>query len=498
MIKFERKNFIATVVLILMTVTLSSCSSLNQPTYRGTQSSTDIAKILRTGAIRNSQIANSAKAGVPSSIQSALLPNLSIQGVSSKDASDAQTRFNVSADNVDARSFFSSLVKGTKYNIIVSPKVKGSISLTLQNVTIDEVLQAVEDNYGYQYSKTDYGYQIFPNGLVTRTFTMNYLDVSRDAESNTSVSSGQITQKISSATTDSTQTASTESNVEPTSKVKTESKSEFWTQLQTTLSSMVGTSDGRKVIVNPDAGIVIVRAFPDEFKSVSKYIDSIQKNMTREVIIEAKILEIQLTSKYQAGIDWSAIADQTTTGAISAELPAISPVFTLNSSIGAFSSAIKLLSTQGNVQTLSSPRIATLNNQMAVIKVGADEFFITDVSDTTAGSGDTAQNTQDITLTPFFSGISLDVTPQINANGDVIIHIHPVISAVEDQTKTFTVGGQEQSLPLALSKVRESDSIVRAKNGQIIVIGGLMENNASEQRGATPILNKKTVFCTII
>ncbi len=231
---------------------------------------------------------------------------------------------------------------------------------------------------------------------------------------------------------------------------------------------------------------------------MSKYLDSVQQNMTREVIIEAKILEVQLKTNYQAGIDWTALGlSQLTTDVVSVEsLPLISPaVFSLDAHHGsAFAAVVKLLSTQGNVQTLSSPRIATLNNQMAVIKVGSDEFFITDVADTTTGSGTTAQNTQDVTLTPFFSGIALDVTPQIAANGDVIIHIHPVISTVEDQTKTFTVSGQQQSLPLALSKIRESDSIVRAKNGQLIVIGGLMENNATEERGSTPFLDKTPVI----
>lgn len=498
MMKLEFKKIFSITALTIICMLLVACSSITNPqTYRGTQTSNDINQILLAGAMKNQKMENQGGAGLPSDVQSSLVPSLSIDGTTSGNTQTIENRFNVSAKNVDAQSFFMSLVKGTQYNMVVSPKVTGSISIDLRNVTIDEVLQAVEDNYGYQYSRTDYGYQVFPRELETRTFTVNYLDVSRSAQSNTLVSSGQITQQTSSTASFGSSTSKVQSAVSPTSRVNTTSSSVFWDQLKETLQSIIGTKDGRQVIVNPDAGLVIVTAFPEDFKIVSRYLDSIQNNMTRQVIIEAKILEIQLKTKYQAGIDWNLLGfTQATTGLVNSEtLPLISPaIFTADVSKNSFDAVLKLLSTQGNVQTLSNPRISTLNNQMAVIKVGADEFFITDVSDTSTGTGTTAQTTQDITLTPFFSGIALDVTPQIDANGDVIIHIHPVISTVVDQNKSFIVSGQEQNLPLALSKIRESDSIVRAKNGQLIVIGGLMENNASEERAGTPFLNKTPVI----
>ena len=94
--------------------------------------------------------------------------------------------------------------------------------------------------------------------------------------------------------------------------------------------------------------------------------------------------------------------------------------------------------------------------------------------------------TPDITLTPFFSGIALDVTPQISENDDVILHIHPSVSEVTDQVKDITLGGLTQQLPLAFSTVRESDSIVKARNGQVVVIGGLMQNSTSNDDAGVP------------
>jgi MSHA biogenesis protein MshL len=122
-----------------------------------------------------------------------------------------------------------------------------------------------------------------------------------------------------------------------------------------------------------------------------------------------------------------------------------------------------------------------------VIKAGSDEFFVTGVSSNTT-TAEATTTTVDVELTPFFSGVALDVTPQINDRGDVLMHIHPTVSDVTDQQKELSVRGQTDSLPLALSQIRESDSIVRARSGQVIVIGGLMRQTRREQDYKTPLL----------
>jgi MSHA biogenesis protein MshL len=131
--------------------------------------------------------------------------------------------------------------------------------------------------------------------------------------------------------------------------------------------------------------------------------------------------------------------------------------------------------------------VSTLHNQKAIIKAGTDEFFVTGVhSDTTTGTATTT--TVEYELTPFFSGVALDVTPQISEEGRVLLHIHPTISDVTDQRKTLSVRGTVDVLPLALSQVRESDTIVKAMSGQVIVIGGLMRETRKRNQYKTPIL----------
>ncbi|HYI87238.1 MAG TPA: hypothetical protein VEX61_09095, partial [Burkholderiales bacterium] len=163
-------------------------------------------------------------------------------------------------------------------------------------------------------------------------------------------------------------------------------------------------------------------------------------------------------------------------------------VFGLALATSNFASLLTFLETQGNVQVLSSPRLATLNNQKAVLKVGTDEFFVTGVSTTSTTTGSATQTSPTITVQPFFSGIVLDVTPQIDEDGNIILHIHPSVSEVTESTRIVNFGGtlEQVRLPLAKSTVNETDTIVRVSDGNIVAIGGLMSVDVRDNRGGLP------------
>ncbi|MDZ7748256.1 MAG: pilus (MSHA type) biogenesis protein MshL [Halofilum sp. (in: g-proteobacteria)] len=302
---------------------------------------------------------------------------------------------------------------------------------------------------------------------------------------------------------------------DPEQTSRTESQAQIsGSDLQSTVSAIVGGGEGRSVVVDPQAGLVVVRAMPGELRDVGQYLSAAQQNLQRQVILEAKILEVRLSEQHEAGVNWAALAQGSNTAADAAivgqaqvtggetevltEGGAFDPtsitrpggvngldfggLFAIGARTTDFAALIRLLDTQGDVQVLSSPRVSTVNNQKAVIKVGSDEFFVTDVESDQDTSATSTTRSVDVELTPFFSGIALDVTPQIGRDGDVTLHVHPTVSEVTDQTKSFTVAGQTQTLPLAFSQVRESDSVVRARDGQVIVIGGLMQDQSSQQR----------------
>ncbi|WP_286963255.1 pilus (MSHA type) biogenesis protein MshL, partial [Idiomarina sp. UBA3992] len=219
----------------------------------------------------------------------------------------------------------------------------------------------------------------------------------------------------------------------------------------------------------------------------------------RQVILEARIIEVTLNDGYQQGINWSDIYSGN--AGFGVDFNGVTPSNATSAAIGGlfgltytddgnnFSGMIEMLQTQGTVQVLSNPRVSASNNQKAVIKIGEDEYFVTDVtSRTVLNTGGASSSDSDIEFTPFFSGISLDVTPQISDDGEVILHVHPSVVETSEQEKVITVSGEESVLPLARSNIRESDTIVKARNGEIVVLGGLMQTTNSEEVGKVPLL----------
>jgi len=443
------------------------------------------------------------KVAPPPSVQAALIPPLDIAGSSS-----AGPRFDVAVNDMPARDFFLSLMQSAGQNLLVHPEVTGNITFSLSNVNLEEVLAAVRDSYGYDYRRTSYGYQIQPNQAITRTYDLNYLNVQRIGTTDTRVSSGQVTSSDNTGVgVGGTTTSSTSSTVNA-SQLLTSSNVDFWAEIREVIAMMIGNEEGNQVVVNPQAGLLVVRAASADQQAVENFLRQAQRNLQRQVILETKILEVNLSDGFQAGINWSFLQGQkgislggfaTTAGGVNIpNIPLEGPdgiggVFGATFDFGNFEGVVQLLETQGDVRVLSSPRISTLNNQKAVIKVGTDEFFVTDVSTTTTSlAGGTTAPDLDITLTPFFSGISLDVTPQIDENDQITLHVRPTVSRVQDQNKSIQLGSADNvfNLPLALSTTRQSDSIVRARSGQVVVIGGLLENRNSNDDSNVPWLSK--------
>lgn len=465
-------RFLPSVCLLSLAGLLTACQTFTD----GDQQLYEQSNKLLDESLKQAQAER--KVSPPKAVQAALLPPITSTYVSGP-------RFDVAAKDMPARDFFLSLMEGAGQNLVVHPEVAGNITFSLRRVTLDEVLAAVRDSYGYDYRRTSYGYQILPNKVITRSYDLNYLNLQRMGQTDTRVSSGQVETNNSSAsgatnTAGSSEGASTTLNA---SQVSTTSNVDFWSEVRLVVEMIVGADTNSSVMINPQASLLVVRANTAAQEDVARFLEQAQANLQRQVILETKILEVQLSEGFQAGISWDQLGGEVSTSLGSAALSGptgVNGVFGIALSIGDFTGLIELLETQGEVRVLSSPRISTLNNQKAVIKVGTDEFFVTNVSSTssTTTAGGVSEPTQDITLTPFFSGISLDVTPQIDQNDTVTLHVRPTVSRVRDQNKVITLGEDNVfNLPLALSTTRQSDSIVRARSGQVVVIGGLLQNN---------------------
>ena len=425
-----------------------------------------------------------------------------------------ERRFRVSAKEVPAPEFFASLMQDDRYSLAVHPGVSGLITLDLREVTLPEVLQTVADMYGFDVRRVGNIYHIYPAELKTETFSVNYLMMTRQGLSRTAVNTGAITQ---SDNNNSTSTGSGSSNTSSSgnssttngTQIDTDTRSDLWGELQKALVGLIGSGEGRVVVTNPQAGLVTIKAMPSELKAVREFLQTSEQHLKRQVILETKILEVKLNEGYEQGVQWdkfniwngkalmtasSQVTMPTTSNTIATALGG-GASFTLSE--GNFNTVVNLLKTQGDVNTLSSPRVTATNNQKAVIKVGNDEYFVTGISSTTQSSTTGSSTTPDIELTPFFSGIALDVTPQIDDDNNVLLHVHPSVIDITEQEKKIDLTGLNGSstatsstvtLPMAFSNIRESDTVVQAKSGDIIVIGGLMRTNKEQQVSKVPWL----------
>lgn len=475
-------------------------------------------------------VATKEKTPTPDAVNNALLPPLTI-AMPKASTKRLEQRFDLVINNAPANQVLMGIVSGTRYSMLIHPDVTGSISVNLKDVTVFEALDSLRDLYGYEY-KVD-GSRIFIESpaMQTRVFQVNYIVGQRKGTSDTRVTSGSVSggnnsqsgqQSGTSTSSTSSGSANNRTALVSTS-IATTSNNDFWKDLTDSLNGIVGTENGRRVIVNLQSGVIVVRAMPSEVRNVEAFLRLMQVSIERQVILEAKILNVQLNDLSQSGVNWSVFGSSgrntgivgslnantqlATSGngnLISGDLGAsagnlIANSATATTALGAslfavalqganFAALLQFLETQGDVQVLSSPRIATINNQKAVLKVGTDEFFVTGVSSSTTASTGATTTVPEVTLQPFFSGITLDVTPQIDKDDNIILHMHPSISQVTTVNKQVNLGGTsgQLNLPLASSNVSETDSIVRTRDGHVIAIGGLMTESSISTKSKVP------------
>ncbi|MEI7614270.1 MAG: pilus (MSHA type) biogenesis protein MshL [Betaproteobacteria bacterium] len=451
----------------------------------------------------------------------AMMPSVQLELPAS--AQSVEPHFDLAVSNAPASQVFMALVTGTRYSMLIAPEVSGSVTVNLKSVTVREALETLRELYGYEFKFQGTRIYIQPNTMQTRIFQINYLAGKRQGQSDVRVTSSSISAtrpQTPGSPMPATGTAYPPTGVPgaatsgpPSSQISTTQNSDFWNDLTIALTTIVGTQDGRSVIVSSGSGVVLIKAYPSDLRAVENYLKVTQLIVERQVMLEAKIIEVSLSEEFQAGVNWSHFGgganryaygpmqtDTTlgTTGGLSSTNATVtSGLGAITSAAGGFvglafqganfASLLNFLETQGSVQVLSSPRISTINNQKAILKVGNDEFFVTNVTSTVTTTGTSSVSTPSITLQPFFSGIALDVTPQIDSENNIVLHVHPAISVVTEKQKTVDLGSVGQyTLPLATSAVNETDSVVRVQDGNIVAIGGLMKQEQSSGANGLP------------
>ena len=463
----------------------------------------------------------------------------------------------------------------------MTPEPAGRVTINLKNVTVFEALESIREVYGYDYTLDGTRIYVQQPELQTRLYHVNYIIGQRRGVSDLQVIGGASVGSQSAGGTTGTTTggggtggasSSGQYSSVQASALSTTAKSDIWGEVEDALRTALGCiiprekprattgaaatgagatgagkasradvsfqgeseslerrrgvggcADGRAMSVSQMSGTVMVRGMPNEHRMIERILRTLQLNVERQVIIEAKVIDVELNSSSQQGVNWAAFSSGLHRGSVGANPNAfsetggrgggvnvVSPT-TLGGVLGGgllgsaagsafsaglgvalqlnnFSALINFLQTQGEVHVLSSPRIATLNSQKAIIKVGTEEPFVSNVTpqQATAVGLNVLTTTATLNYQPFFSGVSLDVTPKIDDQGNVTLHVRAMVNSIAEREKIATPDVNSVRVPFAVNTISETDSVVKSRDGQVVVIGGLMTERMSDDLGRIP------------
>lgn len=418
------------------------------------------------------------------------LPGLIVTEIEGK--REPERLFSFSLRDADIREVFMAIAKQTTFNIVVDPKVKGTVTVDLKNVTLTEALDTLTDLLELTYTIKQSIVRVFEPVPEARIFSLQYVNLKRSGSSSISASigtSGGITPGTTATTAGTTGAVG---GTTGSTTVTTSTVTDLWTDVEAGLAKIL--SPKGKMVVDKQSGNIFVTDFPKILDRIANFLESVEGSVQRQVLIEARIVEVTLTGEYRFGLDWGAIAQAGALRGASTISPTrilgqrLSPAagdFQIGVVSTDFRALLDIISRQGELNVISSPKLATLNNQTAVIRAGTDEvFFETRVQEfrPTTGLGGQVETTRTVTPRTVTIGVVLGITPQIAPDGNVVLHIRPTVTEKRGDAKS-PIG---DTFPVL--DVREADMVVRAREGQVVVIGGLMQEKRSDSDGKVPLL----------
>ena len=400
--------------------------------------------------------------------------------------------FSLSFRDADVKEILSVLSRKGELNIIVDPDVEGMVTVDLKKVTLSEALECLLTPLGLVYQRKGDLIRVSKPKMETRLFTLNYLVVKRTGSGVVSGIGGRDGEEGAQGGS-----ATGGSFI----RVQTEGITDLWTDLEEGLKNI--TSKEGKIVVNKLSGAILVTDFPQNLSRMAEFLERIEGSAQRQVTIEAKILEVALSEQYQMGLDWAAISKiGSIGGALSGGMVAAQTLlplvpgtsqgnmFQLGISDSDFSVFLDAISRQGEVNILSSPRVCTLNNQPAIIKVAREDVYWEREFSYGYGSGGAEgqaflgfSRPKWITI-----GILLGVTPQIGPDGWITMDIHPSVTEKVGES----VSGEGDVAPIL--DVRETSTVVKVRDGQTIVIAGLLQEREDRTVVGVPLLRRLPVF----
>ena len=453
----------------------------------------------------------------------------------SDDISPAKTRLvNIQARNSALGDILHVIADAAGLNLVISDGVQQdrSITITLKRVTADDALSTILNSADYFYTIKDNILSVEATG--TKEFELGHpalvqgynVDVGGDilgsAAALTASSGGGSSGSSSGSGSNSGSGSSGSSNIKGTVTQSTKSDTkafDFWESLEKSLQSMLNKRDNataagqqatpprsnsvepqQNVVINRLTGTIVVTATRRNLISIEKYLDLVKAALNRQVLVEARVIEVQLDDSLKFGIDWDFLNNIrwfNTTGAAAGGFGNAATAATNALNTGAFrlgygggnvQALLTALKTQGEVKTLSNPRINVMNGQTALLTVGRNTNYVSKVTSTTS-TGTTPITTFTVDTSNVLSGIMIGIAPNINSKGEISMAITPIISDLVSLTPTnIGSGSNATQIQIPVVDLRELSTTVKVRNGEMIVIGGLISNKNNMQDEKFPLV----------
>lgn len=404
--------------------------------------------------------------------------------------------YSVVVQDVAVRELLFAMARDANINIDVHSAVTGVVNMNAIDQTLPQILDRIsrQVNIRWNFERADY-LLVQPDLPELRNYLVDYVNVSRSAESAVSFSSAVTGGVVPSGATGQANNSTT---------VLTQtSANNFWSRLEANLAIIMGESGNDSIIVSPESGLVTVRATDKQHEEIYAFIDSVRTRALYQVLIEATVVEVSLNDRYQSGVDWTLLArdggqvsfTQALTG-LNLDIPPTN-VLTIDKSAGpdAINATIRLLAQFGKTRVLSSPKLMVLNNQTAMLRVVDNKIYFTiEVEAGTpaspAGPAIPPTFTSEVHTVPV--GFTMSVTAQISENDQVTLNVRPTISRiirfVNDPNPALADAQVVNSIPEI--QIREIESILKVDSGQIAVLGGLMQDTIESNVVGWPGFNR--------
>ncbi len=443
-------------------------------------------------------------------------------------------RYTVVVNEVPVKELLFALARDASMNVDIDPSLEGIVTLNAIDQNLPQILDRIARQVELRYEIQDRNIIITPDKPYFRTYKIDYVNLSRESTGTISIATQIATTGTGAIAEGGAQIGGGAGNNNSTTAITNTSDHRFWQTLTQNILAIVGEQAPgaaaelpvtHSVIPNPEAGIINVRATSKQHQDIQAFIDQVMANAQRQVLIEATIVEVILNDLYQAGIDWSVIHKGGAgfdvvqgIGPISGAGPTrrgdINPLRNIDSFILQYLNPdsdgkrikvlLNLLREFGDLKVLSSPKIMALNNQTAVLKVVRNEvFFEVDVEPGFVTGRDVfVPPAVDTTAKTVPVGFIMTVTPQINENDQITLNVRPTTSSifneVSDPNPELRRAGLNIVNLVPEIEVREMESVLKLSNGQVAVLGGLIQDSIRKGTNSVPLLSDLPILGDIV